>query len=116
MSNGSKRDNKNKVQGELLPQANNNTSCFDVTFNPQYRSGTSGSGQHSSSAQQESHVSIAMRSNGNGSHHSSAGAQRDNASWNVANSHAQDTRTSAWNGRNQPGAANFQRDGRGGYQ
>ncbi|THV48346.1 hypothetical protein BGAL_0254g00180 [Botrytis galanthina] len=97
-------------------QANNSTSCYEVTSNPQYRSGTSSSGQHSSSGQQASHGSGAVISNGNASRQSNPGAQRDNSGWNTASPHAQNTGTSAWNGRDQPGGENFQSYGRSGHQ
>ncbi|TGO22072.1 hypothetical protein BPAE_0183g00050 [Botrytis paeoniae] len=74
-----------------------------------------GSGQNSSSARQASNGSGAVTSNGNASRQSNPGAQRDNSSWNIASLHAQNTRTSTWNGRDQPGGANFYRDVRGGY-
>lgn len=72
-------------------QANNSTSSFDITVNPQYRSGTSsmsltflswnitdiklGSGQHSSSGQQASHGSDTVTSNGNASRQSNPGGE-----------------------------------------
>ncbi|KAF7917869.1 uncharacterized protein EAE97_012007 [Botrytis byssoidea] len=87
------------------PQANNNASCYVVTANPQYRSGTS-----------TSHGSGVVTSNGNASRQSNPGAQRDDCGWGTASPHAQNTRTSAWNGRDQSGGANFHSERRGDYQ
>ncbi|TGO53597.1 hypothetical protein BOTNAR_0291g00180 [Botryotinia narcissicola] len=61
------------------PQANNSTSCYVVTSNPQNRSETSSSGQHSSSARQASHGSDAVTSNGNALRQSNTGARRDDS-------------------------------------
>ncbi|TGO33694.1 hypothetical protein BHYA_0231g00060 [Botrytis hyacinthi] len=97
-------------------QGNNSTSCFEITANPHYRSGTSSSGQHSPSAQQTSIGSGAVTSNGNASRQSNPEAQRDNSGWNTASPHAQNTGTSTWNGRDQPGGENFKSDDSGGYQ
>ncbi|KAF7890212.1 hypothetical protein EAF00_008527 [Botryotinia globosa] len=97
-------------------QANNSTSYYKITHNPQYRNGTSGSGQRSSSGQQTSSASGAVTSNGNASRQPNPGAQRDDSSWNTASPHAQNTRAGTWNGRDQPGGANFQSERRGSYQ
>ncbi|KAF7945086.1 hypothetical protein EAE96_009866 [Botrytis aclada] len=95
-------------------QANNSTAFIEITYNPQYRSGTS-SGRHFSSGQQASNGSGAARSNGDASRQSNARAQNDNSSWNTASPHAQNPRTSAWTVRDQSGGANSQSNGRGGH-